>query len=57
VAKQTCKKCGRKLKSDVEKEFNTCTKCLTFKGSFAKWGSLTDSQKAEYLFVNIKEKC
>ena len=57
MAKQTCKMCGRKLKSNVEKEFNTCTKCLTFKGSLAEWTSLTDWQKAEYLYVNIKGKC
>lgn len=52
---KTCKKCQRVLESDVEKQFNTCYDCLTFKGTSAEWDSLENWQKNEYLYVCIRE--
>lgn len=50
-----CKKCGRVLESNIEKELNTCVDCLTFKGTFYQWDSLLDWEKNQYLYVDIKE--
>jgi len=51
-----CSRCGRELKSDIERKANKCTKCLTFKGPIAKWESLAKWQKDEYLYVRIEEE-
>lgn len=51
-----CSRCGRELKSDIERKINKCTKCLTFKGSIAKWKSLTNWEKAGYLYVRFEEE-